>query len=147
VVERYERNLGFGDGCSFGLRLFCLGFLSFWLSLLGCLSSSSLGFSTIRRGPEGKVVAEQLHDECAIAVGFLGQRVELSNSVIESLLGEMACTVGGVQDLVVEDGEVEGQAKADGVGWGKLGLGNVGSILEDVVSAIQWKSEGDIYTL
>jgi len=41
----------------------------------------------------------------------------------------MARTVWRVQDLVVEDREVEGQAKTDGVCWGKLGLGNVGSIL------------------
>ena len=41
----------------------------------------------------------------------------------------MAGTVGRVQDLVVEDGEVEGQAKADGVGGGELGLGNVGGTL------------------
>lgn len=41
----------------------------------------------------------------------------------------MASTVGRVQDLVVEDGEVEGQAEADGVGWGQLGLGDVGSVL------------------
>jgi len=42
----------------------------------------------------------------------------------------VACAVGGVQDLVVEDGEVEGKTKANGVSGGQLGLGNVGSILE-----------------
>ena len=41
----------------------------------------------------------------------------------------MAGTVGRVEDLVVEDGEVEGQAEADGVSRGQLCLGNVGSAL------------------
>jgi hypothetical protein len=70
-----------------------------------------------------------LHDECAVAVGLLRQRVELGNGIVESLLGKVARTVGRVQDLVVEDGEVEGQAEADGVGWGQLSLGDVGGIL------------------
>lgn len=41
----------------------------------------------------------------------------------------MACTVGRVEDLVVENGEVEGKTKTDGVGGGELGLGNVGGAL------------------
>lgn len=54
----------------------------------------------------------------------------------------MTRTVGGVQDLVVENGKVEGQAKADGVGWGKLGLGNIGSVLKGKdVRMIRSKSE------
>ncbi len=43
----------------------------------------------------------------------------------------MASTVGGVQDLIVEDGEVEGKAKADGVGRSKFGLSNIGGILDN----------------
>lgn len=38
----------------------------------------------------------------------------------------MAGLVGGVQDFVVEDREVEGQAEADRVGRGKVGLSNLG---------------------
>jgi hypothetical protein len=45
------------------------------------------------------------------------------------LLGKVAGAVGGVQDLVVEDREVEREAEADGVGWGELGLGDVGGVL------------------
>ena len=41
----------------------------------------------------------------------------------------MASLVGSIEDLVVEDGEVEGKAEANGVGRRKLGLGNVGSVL------------------
>jgi len=38
------------------------------LSLLWCICWSSFSVSTIRRGPEGEVVSEQLHDESAITV-------------------------------------------------------------------------------
>jgi hypothetical protein len=75
-----------------------------------------------------------LHDQGAIAVRFFGQRVELGNRVVESLFGKMAGTVRRVEDLVVEDGEVEGKTKADGVGRGELSLGNIGSVLKRVVS-------------
>jgi hypothetical protein len=43
-----------------------------------------------------------------------------SDGVIESLLGQLASLVGGVEDLVVEDGEVQGKTKADGVGRSKV---------------------------
>jgi hypothetical protein len=43
-----------------------------------------------------------------------------SNSIIESLLGQLASLVGRVEDLVVEDGEVQGKTKADGVGGSKV---------------------------
>jgi hypothetical protein len=38
----------------------------------------------------------------------------------------MASLVRGVENLVVEDREVERKAKTDGVGRGKIGLGNLG---------------------
>lgn len=41
----------------------------------------------------------------------------------------MAGLIRGVQDLVVEDGEVEGQAEADGVRGGELRLRNLGGSL------------------
>ena len=37
----------------------------------------------------------------------------------------MACTVGAVEDLVVENGEVERKTKADGVRWRELSNSNV----------------------
>ena len=49
-----------------------------------------------------------------------------SNGIIESLLRQVASLIRCIEDLVVEDGEVEGKAKTDGVGRGKLGLGNLG---------------------
>lgn len=41
----------------------------------------------------------------------------------------MASLVRGVEDLVVEDGEVERKTQADRVGRRQLGLGNLGSSL------------------
>ena len=52
-----------------------------------------------------------------------------SNSVIESLLGQLASLVGRVEDLVVENGEVQGETETDGVGRSKVGGGNIGSSL------------------
>ena len=41
----------------------------------------------------------------------------------------MASLVGSVENLVVEDGEVQGETKADGVGRRKVGLSNLSSSL------------------
>lgn len=38
----------------------------------------------------------------------------------------MASLIGSVEDLVVEDGEVQRKAQADGMGGRQLGLGNLG---------------------
>jgi len=49
-----------------------------------------------------------------------------SNGVIESLLGELASLVGRVEDLVVENGEVQGKSEADGMGRSEVGGSNIG---------------------
>lgn len=41
----------------------------------------------------------------------------------------MAGLVRGVEDLIIEDGEVEGKAKTNWVGWCKISLGNFGGVL------------------
>jgi len=41
----------------------------------------------------------------------------------------MASLVRRVQDLVVKDGEVQGKTKTNWVGWGKVGLRNLGGCL------------------
>lgn len=53
----------------------------------------------------------------------------------------MTCTVGRVQDLVVEDGEVQRQAQSDRVRRRQFGLGDVGSILNSsvVVDMVCWR--------
>lgn len=123
------------------------GGLGGWLSLLGCLGGGSLGglrcllsvlglgggcglsLTAVGGGPQRQVVAEELHDQGAVTVGLLGERVELGDGIVEGLLGQVARAVGRVQDLVVEDREVKGETQADGVGGGELGLGNVGGVL------------------
>ena len=81
------------------------------------------------RCPECKVIPEELHNEGGVLVAFFAEGIQFGNGIIECLLGKVASTVGRVQDLVVEDGEVEGQTQADGVGRGQLGLGDVGGAL------------------
>ena len=49
-----------------------------------------------------------------------------SNGVIESLLGELASLVGRVENLVVENGEVQGKSEADGMGRSEVGGSNIG---------------------
>jgi hypothetical protein len=82
-----------------------------------------------------QVVPQELHDEGGVLVALLGEGVELcvvlahasrpivatsltSNGIVESLLGQLASLVGRVEDLVVEDGEVQCETKADGVRGG-----------------------------
>ena len=103
-------------------RLLSLGGLGL---LLGRSLAGGLGVSTIRRCPEGEVVAEELHDQGGVALRFLRQRVELGDGVVEGLLSQMAGAIGRVQDLVVEDREVQCQTKTDGVGRGELSLSNI----------------------
>ena len=119
-----------------GLSLGGLGLLGLLLSgsgggslLLRLLLLGGLTLVTVRRGPESQVVAQKLHDQGAVTVALLGEGIELGNSIIEGLLGEVACAVGRVKDLVVEDREVQGETKADGVSGGEIGLGNVGGVL------------------
>ena len=80
-----------------------------------------------------------MHDERAVTVGLFGEAVELGDGVVEGLLGEVAGAVRRIQDLVVEDREVQGEAETDGVGWGQLGLGDVGGVLRNtLVSQLDW---------
>ena len=81
------------------------------------------------RGPEGKVVTKELHDEGRVLVRLFREGVELGNSVVEGLFGEVASAVGRVQDLVVEHREVEGETETNGVSGGELGNGDVRSSL------------------
>jgi hypothetical protein len=81
------------------------------------------------RGPEGEVITKELHDKSRVLVALLRKRVELGDSVVERLLGQMASAVGAVEDLVVEDREVERKPETDGVCRGKLSDGNVRSSL------------------
>lgn len=134
IEERGNLRGSSGSGLLGGLDLLLSGLRGLALLLLGLAGRGTLTLGVVGRGPEGQVVAQQLHDEGAVTVRLLGQGVKLGNSVVERLLGEVASTVGRVQDLVVEDGEVESKAEADGVGRGELGLGDIGGALGKAVS-------------
>lgn len=73
-----------------------------------------------------------MHDKSAVTVRLLRERIKLGDSIIKCLLGKVARAVGGVKNLVVEDGEVKSQSQADGVGRRELGLSNVGGALNKV---------------
>ena len=73
-----------------------------------------------------QVVSQQLHDQCRVLVAFFAEGVELSNGIVESLLSQVARLVGRVEDLVVEDREVQGKTKADGVSGCEVSLSNFG---------------------
>lgn len=81
------------------------------------------------RGPESQVVSQKLHDKGGVLVRLLAQRIQFSDGIIEGLLGEVAGTVGRVEDLVVEDREVQGQTQSDRVGGGELNLSDIGGLL------------------
>ena len=124
-------------------RLLCLWWgirhgLSWLIDLfdftLGCLSA----FSTIVGGPKSQVVSKELHDQSAISVGLLRQRIKLSNCIVKGLLGKVAGSVRRIQDLVVEDGEVQSEAEADWMSRCELTLSNVGcGLLQELVSFTQ----------
>ena len=67
-----------------------------------------------------QVVSQQLHDQCRVLVALLAESVKFGDGIIESLLGEMASLIGGVQDLIVEDREIQGEAKTNGVSRSKV---------------------------
>lgn len=80
-------------------------------------------------GSTHQIVSQQLHDQCRILVAFLAEGVELGNGVVKCLLGEVTCLIGRVEDLVVEDREVQGETKSDGMGGSKIGLSDLGGSL------------------
>lgn len=130
VHTRSHDPLRLGSGGSRGrliglaLRLFIrLGRLV--LGRIGGARRGSLGIARLVGGPKGEVVTQQLHDKGTVAVRLLRKRVKLGDGIVEGLLGQVARAVGGVEDLVVEDGEVERETQADGMRRGELSLSNI----------------------
>ena len=70
-----------------------------------------------------------MHDEGGVFVALLAESVELSNGIVESLLGEVASLVWRVEDLVVEHREVQCKAESDGVRGGEISLSDFGGVL------------------
>jgi len=85
-----------------------------------------IGFGTVGliTRPQSEVVSKELHDKGRVLVGFFVEGIELGNGVIKCVLGDRAGLVGSVEDLVVKDGEVEGQSETDGMRGRKIGVSN-----------------------
>merc|ERR1719433_2491169 len=67
------------------------------------------------RSPQGQIVTEQLHDERGIFVRVLAHIVELRNSILEGCASHLARLFRVRQHLILEDGIIQCQAKADGM--------------------------------
>eukprot|EP00744_Colponema_vietnamica_P025592 GILI01037666.1.p1 GENE.GILI01037666.1~~GILI01037666.1.p1 ORF type:complete len:123 (-),score=10.94 GILI01037666.1:26-394(-) len=67
-------------------------------------------------GPESQVITQELHDEGRVLVRSLIQVIESLDSLVKSRFGQLASSLGVLQNLVVANGVVQSQTKADGVG-------------------------------
>ena len=84
-------------------------------------------------GPQGQVVTQQLHNQRAVLVRFLGEGVQFGDGIVERLLGQVASSVGAPQNFIVEHGKVQGQSQADGVRGSQLRLSHVGRLLVSIM--------------
>ena len=72
--------------------------------------------------PEGQVLLEEFDDAlCVTEIVFL-ELVDLVKSFLEGVVSELAGNLVVLHHLVMENGEVEGQAELDGVAWGQYNL-------------------------
>jgi hypothetical protein len=81
-------------------------------------------FIVIGCSPQGQVITKQLHDQSRVLIRFFVQSIKLGDGIIESRLGDLACAIRRVQNLIVKDREVKSKTKADGMCWGKVGRGD-----------------------
>ena len=65
--------------------------------------------------PEGEVLLEELDDGLGISEGLLIDLVDLLKGIGESLLTKLTSVLVIIHDLVVEDGEIEGESKSNWV--------------------------------
>ena len=70
--------------------------------------------------PEGEVLLEELNDALSVTEVVLFELVDLVESLLESVISELTGLGVILEDLVVEDGEVEGKSELDGVAGGKI---------------------------
>ena len=69
--------------------------------------------------------------ERVVGVGWLWPGKKIAD-----LLCQLAGLVGGVEDLVVEDGEVEGETQPDGVGWLHLTFADLKRVLVGLLRVV-----------
>merc|ERR1712127_101544 len=78
-----------------------------------CKTASWLRTTLLVRGPEGEVVAQQLHDQGRVLVRILSNVVQLGNGIFERCPGHLACLFWVAQDFVLEHRVVQGETKTD----------------------------------
>lgn len=99
-------------------------------------------------GPESKVVSDQLHDSGGILVLIFLNLVDVSNGIIEGLLGQLTGLAWVVLNLIVENGVVKGKTESDGVGGFEGSLGFLGGCfvsLMGVISGLVVFSSGGVF--
>ena len=69
--------------------------------------------------PESKVFLEKLDDALGVTEVILLELVDLVEGILEGLVSKCNSFLGVLLGLVVEDGEVEGEAELDGIAGGQ----------------------------
>ena len=72
--------------------------------------------------PEGQVLLEELDDALGVTEVVFLELVDLVESFLEGVVSELAGNLVVLHHLVMEHGEVEGQAELDRVAWGQCNL-------------------------
>ena len=70
--------------------------------------------------PEREVLLEELNDALGVTEVVFLELIDLVKSLLERVIGELASLGVILEDLVVEDREVKGESKFDGVAGGKI---------------------------
>ena len=98
--------------------------------------------------PEGEVLLEELDDGLGVTEIVLLELINLVKSILEGLVGKLAGGLVVLHHLVVEDGEVQGQAELDWVAWWEIDgvslLVSLESILLDLLELVALGVLGDI---
>jgi len=83
--------------------------------------------------PESEVLLEELDDALGVTEVVLLELVDLVESVLEGLVGELASLFVVLENFVMEDGEVEGKSELDGVAGRESDLVGLGVSLESLL--------------
>ena len=72
--------------------------------------------------PEGEVLLEELDDALGIAEVVLLKLIDLVEGLLKSIISEFTCFRMILEHFVVEHGEIESEAKLNGVAGGKIDI-------------------------
>eukprot|EP00756_Hemistasia_phaeocysticola_P032487 Hpha_TRINITY_DN16409_c0_g1::TRINITY_DN16409_c0_g1_i8::g.162673::m.162673 len=98
-----------------------------YTSVLHVLDGSAVCPGALVLGPEGEVVADQLHDQRRLLVFLLREGLELLHSLVEVALRQRDTLLSLLHDLVVEHRQVQHETKTGGVRHRQGRLGRVQS--------------------